>query len=274
MTTRAIIAEDEPLARQCLRTMAEANDIQVLAECNDGDETLAALRRFHPELLFLDIEMPGVDGFGVLRALDPEMLPVVIFTTAYDQYAVRAFDCGAVDYLLKPFDEERFGTALKRARLRLQDVHSQRELTSHLLSALQNSGQFRTGPQKLVIRSGGQVTFVQVNEIDWIEAAGNYVRIHAGSDAHMLREPISCIETQLEPAKFMRIHRSLIVNVDRIRRLEACGYGEYLVVLHDGKKLSLSRGYRDRLDRFLDDLLSCRKSALAPMPALAARERR
>lgn len=259
MNIRAIVAEDELLARQSICAMAKACAIEVLAECKDGEEAIHSLEKYRADLLFLDIQMPGRDGFGVLQGVHPETLPAVIFTTAHDCYAVRAFEHHAVDYLLKPFDEERFRKAVDRARRQFGNGENRGDLITSLLSELNKVRQDRSHPERnrperIVVRSRGQVTFLRVDEIDWIEAAHNQVRIHIGRDVHLLRESITDVEGRLQPHMFLRIHRSLIVNVDRIRRLEACGYGEYLVVLHDGKKLSLSRGYRDRLDRFVDGL--------------------
>ncbi|HTS38869.1 MAG TPA: LytTR family DNA-binding domain-containing protein [Candidatus Solibacter sp.] len=252
---RAIIAEDEMLARESLQAMAQSNGIQVVAACGNGKEALDAVVQHRPDLLFLDVQMPSLDGFSLLKALDtvdPQALPVVIFTTAFDQYAVRAFDHNAVDYLLKPFDEERFRKALDRANNLLRTRDHSDTLARNLVVALE---QAQNQPRRLAIRSGGQVTFLRLEEIDFIEAAGNYVHIRVGNDSHVLRQTISAVEQQLSRTGFLRIHRSLIVNVDRIRRLEPCGYGEYLVVLSNGKKLSLSRGYRHHLDRFLDEVL-------------------
>lgn len=254
MTIRAIIAEDELLARRAITEMAAAYGIEVLAACQDGPETLSNVARHSPELLFLDVQMPGMDGFEVLESLPSESFPAVVFTTAHDTYAVRAFEHSAVDYLLKPFDEGRFRKAVDRARSRLGRGSTHSELIRRLASELRQAQQARAGLQRLVIRSRGEVSFLRVDEIDWIEASHNYLKIHSGPDIHLLRETIKEIETRLQPDKFLRIHRCLIVNVDRIRRLEACGYGEYLVVLRDGKKLSLSRGYRENLDRLIDSL--------------------
>ncbi len=259
MNIRAIVAEDELLARQSICAMAKAYAIDVVAACKDGDEAIHSLQKYRPDLLFLDIQMPRTDGFGVLQRVQPEALPAVIFTTAHDRYAVRAFEHHAVDYLLKPFDEGRFRKAVDRARVNIGNSETHGDLVSRLLSELNRTRQDqafqeRHHPERIVVRSRGQLVFLRVNEIDWIEAAHNHVRIHIGRDVHLLRESITDVEGRLQPPMFLRIHRSLIVNVDRIRRLEACGYGEYLVVLHDGKKLSLSRGYRDRLDRFIDGL--------------------
>ncbi len=254
MSIRAIIAEDELVARNALAVMAKANGIQVVAECGDGEEAIRSVQTYRPDLLFLDVQMPEMDGFGVLERLQPGAIPAVIFTTAYDHYAVRAFEHQAVDYLLKPFDEERFRKAVARARLHLTDTSRQAEWVSHLLLEINQASQFHSYPQRLVIRSKGQVAFLRIDEIDWIEASHNYLRVHVGRETHLLRETIKELEARLQPNKFLRIHRSIIVNVDRILRLEACGHGEYLVVLKDGKKLSLSRGFRDRLDCFVDTL--------------------
>jgi two-component system, LytTR family, response regulator len=255
MNIRAIIAEDELVARCSISAMAKAYGIEVLAECKDGEEAIKSLQTYRADVLFLDVQMPGIDGFGVLNGVRPETVPAVIFTTAHDQYAVRAFEHHAVDYLLKPFDEERFRKAVDRLRLHVGKTSNHGELITRLIGELNRAVQGHNSPERLVVRSRGQVVFVRVDEIDWIEASHNQVKIHIGRDIFLLRQTITEISARLQPDKFLRIHRSLVVNVDRIRRLEACGYGEYLVVLHDGKKLSLSRGYRGRLDRFVDGLV-------------------
>lgn len=251
MNLRAIIAEDEQVARQAIIAMAQACGIQVLAECRDGEETLHCLRTCRPDVLFLDVQMPGIDGFGVLQGMPQQEIPAVIFTTAYDRYAVRAFEHDAVDYLLKPFDEERFCKAVDRARLQLANRATERAVPSLSPGEMHHACHLPSGPQRLVVRSKGKVELLRVDQIDWIEAHHNYLRLHIGNEVHMLRQTIREIETRLQPDCFLRIHRSLIVNVDRIRCLQACGYGEYLVVLQNGKSLPLSRGYRDHLDRFL-----------------------
>jgi two-component system, LytTR family, response regulator len=250
----AVIAEDEPVARQAISAMADACGIKVMAECKDGAEAIQSVQIFRPDILFLDVQMPGIDGFAVLQGLAAEMLPAVIFTTAFDRYAVRAFELNAVDYLLKPFDEERFEKAVNRAKLQLENRSNHSALISRLADELQQAHQSQVAPQRLVVRSKGKVQFLRIDEIDWIEAQHNYLRIHVGGEVHTLRQTVSEIETRLHPDSFLRIHRSLIVNVDRIRCLEACGYGEYLVVLQNGKSLPLSRGYRDRLDRLLEKI--------------------
>ena len=250
MTIRAIIAEDELVARRAIAAMAGACGIQVLAECNDGAEAIQSMQTHRPDIVFLDVEMPGIDGFGVLRNAPEGISPAIIFTTAYDRYAVLAFEHNAVDYLLKPFDEERFRKAVDRAQSRLAN---RAEPASPRIEAPQVRPA-PAAPQRLVVRSRGKVELLKLDEIDWIEAQHNYLRLHVGNEVHLLRQTIGEIETRLQPDKFLRIHRSLIVNVDRIRYLQACGYGEYLVVLHNGKNLPLSRGYRDRLDHLLETI--------------------
>ncbi len=274
---RAIIAEDELPAREAIAAMATAYRIEVLAVCQDGPETVRSLAKYHPDLLFLDVQMPGMDGFEVLRSLSMDTFPAVIFTTAHDNYAVRAFEYRAIDYLLKPFDEERFRKAVDRAHLQLGQASNRAEWISRLAGELCEAQHARAGLQRLIIRSRGEVSFLRVDDIDWIEASHNYLKIHSGPDVHTLRQTIKEIEGRLQPDRFLRIHRCLIVNVDRIRRFEACGYGEYLVVLRDGKKLSLSRGYRDHLDRFIDshNPPACRNedSSLQSFPQAVSRNR-
>lgn len=254
MQLRAIIAEDEPVARQAIVGMANSCGLQVLAECGSGTEVMQHLAVCRPDLLFLDVQMPGIDGFAVLQDLPDDKLPAVIFTTAYDHYAVKAFDHNAVDYLLKPFDEERFSKAVERARLRLTNPCHRSVTQGDSDGEPRQSTALHAGPQRLVLRSKGKVEIIKVDDIDWIEAQHNNVQLHVGSTVHAFRQPIREIEMKLQPESFLRIHRSLIVNVDRIRSLDSCGYGEYLVVLQNGKSLPMSRSYRERLDRFLDRL--------------------
>jgi two-component system LytT family response regulator len=253
MRMRAIIAEDETIARNVLAGMARAHDIEVLAECCDGKQAIYALQKYRPDLLFLDVQMPVIDGFGVLQKMHPQNLPTVIFTTAYDQYAVLAFEHDAVDYLLKPFNDERFRKAVARARLKSNPPESG-DLISRLLSELDEERESKFNRRRLVVRSRGTVEFLSIDEIDWIGASHNYLRIYVAGVVHLLREQIGEIESWLPSDRFLRIHRSIIVNTDRIIRLENCGNGEYLVVLKNGKKLSLSRGFRDRLDQFVDGI--------------------
>lgn len=247
MTIRAVIVDDEPLARQRIRSLlVEAEGVEVVAECANGREAIQAIEASPPDLLFLDIQMPEVDGFDVLRAIGVGRVPVVIFVTAYDQFALRAFEAHALDYLLKPFDDERFDAALQRARERIRQQQGgdlDRRLRSLLREVRGDGGYLR----RLAVPTGPRSVFVRTEEIDWIEAERNYIRLHAGGRTHLLRENLSRIESALDPAAFCRIHRSTIVNVDRIQAVESLFGGEYLVVLHDGTRLTSGRSYRRNL---------------------------
>jgi two-component system LytT family response regulator len=248
---RTFIVDDEPLARQRLRRLLETEaDIEVAGECADGRQAVAALRQDLPDLLFLDVQMPLLDGFGVLEELGAEHMPVVIFVTAYDRYALRAFEVHALDYLLKPFDRERFRKALERARAQLRR-HQHQEVNQRLLALLADVRETRKPLDRLVIKSGGRVCFVRTEEIDWIEAAGNYLRLHVGPEVHLLRETMSRLESRLDPRQFPRIHRSTMVNLERIQELQPSFHGDFIVVLRDGTELTLSRGYREKLQELL-----------------------
>ena len=248
MSIRALIVDDEPLARERIRMLLEReSDIEMLPECRSGTEALKAIERRAPDLVFLDVQMPELSGFEMLDRLDPARMPVIIFVTAYDQYAIRAFDVCALDYLLKPFDRERFTRAIGRARAELERRKngSVNEKVLKLLDQLQQSKKYL---EKLMLRSGGRVYFLRVDEIDWIESAGNYVRLHVGKDEHLHRETMSNLEAQLNPEHFARIHRSTIVNVERIKEMQPWFRGDYVIVLRDNRKLTLSRTYRSRLN--------------------------
>ena len=267
-TIRTMIVDDEPLARERIRTLlARQPDVQVVGECSSGRQALEEVQQQHPDLLFLDVQMPEVDGFGLIEALEDSVqkgktngngngkkkLPVVVFVTAYDQYALRAFEVHALDYLLKPFDDDRFQEALERARQQLQLALNGREETAvvhrRLLSLVQDMKN-RTKPmERLVVRSSGRVFFLRTEEIDWIEAASNYVRLHVGQTSHLLRETMNGIESRLDPDKFLRIHRSTIINVDRIKELQPWFHGDYAVILADGTRLTLSRSHREKLQK-------------------------
>jgi two-component system LytT family response regulator len=204
------------------------------------------IRAARPDLVFLDVQMPVLDGFGVLEAVGVEQMPAVIFVTAYDRYALRAFEYNALDYLLKPFDRERFRKALERARAHLGRSPT-REDTQQLQGAVEEFRGENKSLQRLVVKSAGRVFFLRAEEIDWIEAAGNYLRLHVGKDTHLLRDTMSSLETRLDPRRFLRIHRSTMVNIERIQELQPLFHGDYVVILHDGTQLNLSRGYRHRL---------------------------
>lgn len=248
---RTIVADDEPLARERLVTLLEAEpDIDLVAQCPDGTKTVAAIQHLAPDLLFLDVQMPGADGFQVVKTVRPDRMPIVIFVTAYDKYALRAFDVHALDYLLKPFDRERFQKALQRARDQVERQQTG-DLGRRLLALVQD---LKPDPQRLdrlVVKSGGRVFFLRTDEISWIEAAGNYVRLHLAGESHLFRETMNALEAKLDPNRFFRIHRSRIVNIERIQELQPWFNGEYAVILRDGTRLTLSRGYREKLQERL-----------------------
>jgi two-component system LytT family response regulator len=247
MTIRAMIVDDEPLARRRIRgLLAEAEGVEIVAECANGREAIQAIEASPPDLLFLDIQMPEVDGFDVLRAIGAGQVPVVIFVTAYDQFALRAFEAHALDYLLKPFDDERFEAALRRARERIRQQQGG-DLDHRLRALLQEVRGDGGYLRRLVVPTGNRSVFVRTEEIDWIEAERNYIRLHVSGKAHLLRENLGRMESALDPATFCRIHRSTIVNVDRIQAVESLFGGEYLVVLHDGTRLTSGRSYRRNL---------------------------
>jgi two-component system LytT family response regulator len=248
---RALIVDDEPLARERVATLLKGEpDIEVAGECRDGHEAIEAILNVEPDLVFLDIQMPGADGFDVIKAVGPDRMPLVIFVTAYDQHALRAFEVRALDYLLKPFDRERFREALGRARAQIEGRETG-DLGRRLLALVQD---IRPGPsrtERIVVKSGGKLFFLRTDEIDWIEASGNYAKVHVGSDSHLLRETMISLEAKLDPDKFFRIHRSRIVNLERVKEMQPWFNGEYVVILKNGVKLTLSRGYREKLQERL-----------------------
>ena len=252
---RTIIADDERLAREKLRNLlaSEAN-VKLVAECSDGKQAISAIRLHRADLLLLDIQMPDMDGFEVLNELSAEEMPAVIFTSAYDQYAIRAFEVRAIDYLLKPFDQERLHHAIERARRELGKSQD-REISHRILDLLsQVKSEIKSGPSaegRLVIRAKGRVVFVNLSEIDWIEASANYVRLNVGKESHLFRETIGRISERLNPNHFVRIHRSTIVNLRKIKELIPVNSGEYIVVLQNGKELSCSRGFRATLESMI-----------------------
>ncbi len=254
---RTVVADDEPLGRDKLRLLLnEERGVEVVAECQNGEETLNALKSYEPDLLLLDIRMPDMDGFQVLREIPVQKMPVVIFTTAYDQYAVRAFEAHALDYLLKPFDRERLHHAINRERAELITMRH-REMTHRMLEFLEDRPGSSTAAKdrRLVLKTGGRVVFLNFEEIDWVEAAANYVKLNAGNQSYLLREGIGHVTDKLDPAQFIRIHRSTVVNVHKIKELQPVNSGEYIVVLKNGKELSCSRGYRLSLQRLIENSL-------------------
>ncbi|MFY9551104.1 MAG: LytTR family DNA-binding domain-containing protein [Thermoanaerobaculia bacterium] len=248
---RTLVVDDEPIARDWLRTLlAEDPDVKLVGECANGAEAVAAALRELPDLIFLDVQMPEKDGFQVLEELPASRPPVVVFVTAYDRYAVRAFDVDAVDYLLKPFDRGRFRDALARAKRQLLG-DPKGELTWKLLSLLKTAEPGRSAATRLLIKADGRIQVLRVADIDWIEAAGHYVNVHAGKTTRLVRETMTELETRLPSKGFVRVHRGAIVNVDRIREIEPLFHGEAVLVLADGKRVTVSRSFRPKLEQAL-----------------------
>jgi two-component system LytT family response regulator len=243
---RTLIVDDEPLARERVkRFLRDEKDIAVIGECGNGADAVKSIRSEHPDLVFLDIQMPEKNGFEVIRSLEGKQLPTVVFVTAYDQYALQAFDVHALDYLLKPFNRDRFQRAVDRARDQIED-RRRGDLDERLTSLIENLRSEKKYLDRLVVKTVGRVFFLKADEIDWIEAAGNYVKLHVGRESHMIRETMNGIETKLDPEKFIRIHRSTVVHIDRIKELHPMFSGDYAVMLRDGTELALSRNYRER----------------------------
>lgn len=245
-----MIVDDERLSRQRLKRMLSNDpEVEVLAECQSGEEAISAIRAHAPDMLFLDIEMPEQDGFAVLDAIEGPC-PAVVFVTAHPHYAVRAFEAPVLDYLLKPFDESRLARAVSRAKERLQQ-EERADLTAQLRTALESARAAARAPDRIVVRDGDKAVFVRAADIDWVEAEANYVRLHVGKSSHLLRETLSVLEQRLPARQFRRIHRSTIVNVDAIRELHSWFHGEYRVLLRSGAELKLSRNYKKNLEDLL-----------------------
>jgi len=216
---KVVVVDDEPLAREGLRALlAGDREVEVVAECADGQAAIEAIRRLKPDIVFLDVQMPDLDGFDVLRALAGEPLPAVVFVTAYDKYALRAFDVHAVDYLLKPFHDERFAEALAIAKARRGE-----DMTERIARLLDER---KPKVMRVLVKTGGRVLFIRADEIDWIEAADYYVKLHVAGKVHMLRESMAALEARLDPELFFRVHRSAIVNLERVRELQPFSQGE------------------------------------------------
>jgi two-component system, LytTR family, response regulator len=245
---KVVIVDDEPIAREGLRALlAGDRDVEVAAECGDGASAVEAIRRTRPDIVFLDVQMPDVDGFDVLRELAGDPLPAVVFVTAYDKYALRAFDVHAVDYLLKPFHDERFAEALARAKARRGE-----DMTGRITRLLDER---KPKVMRVLVKTGGRVLFLRADEIDWIEAADYYVKLHIAGKVHMLRESMAALEARLDPELFFRVHRSAIVNLERVRELQPFSRREHVLVLRDGTRLRLTRSRRERLAALLGQRL-------------------
>jgi len=252
---RVLIADDEPLARDCIRlALKDEVGVEILAECADGAEAVTAIRDLAPDLVFLDVQMPTLDGFGVVEAIGPDNMPPVVFVTAYDTHALGAFTLHAIDYVLKPFDDRRFRDTLGHARRQLRRERES-ELGRRLAAVLREYGPARDRPAepatshatRMLVRRGDRMKFVQTEAVDWFESAGNYVRLHVGSETELVRGTLSGLADQLDPTRFVRIHRSTIVNVSRIREVQPWFGGDYTATLVDGTELRVSRHYRDAL---------------------------
>jgi two-component system LytT family response regulator len=254
---RALIVDDEPLARRSIRLLLERDhDIEIAGECTNGADAVEFVKVERPDLVFLDIQMPGLSGFDVLETLSKcGPLPVIVFVTAFDEHAIRAFEFNALDYLLKPFSDERFERSLERAKSQLTQQEIS-QLSKKLLALAENynsSSQAHVEntdnnyTSRFMIKAGGRISFVKAEEIDWIEAADYYVNLHVGRKGHLIRETMNELEKKMDPARFVRIHRSTIVNIDRIKELQPYFNGHYVVILNDGTELKMSRSRRDLL---------------------------
>jgi len=260
MPIRVLLSDDEALARERLRSLLDDEpDLEIVAECGDGKSAIALIKREKPDLVFLDIQMPEIDGFGVVAALRDQAtsstngaglngtwMPLTIFVTAYDRYAMKAFEVHALDYLLKPVAKDRLSEALGHARKQLQHP-SEAMFQRRVLNLLSELDSRQNPPQRIVIKADGEIVCLKPQEIDWAESAGNYVCLHVGAATHILRETITSLETRLGHRQFLRVHRSTLVNVDRIKTLRPSLYGDYAILLRDGTKLTLSRGFRENV---------------------------
>jgi two-component system, LytTR family, response regulator len=251
---RVVVVDDEPLARSGVEArLAQHRDIQVVASGGTGKEAVSAICDLSPDLVFLDVQMPELSGFDVLRKLSAPRLPLVIFLTAYDHYALQAFDVHALDYLLKPIDEVRFARALDRARAQMKTASAQQVefRLPELLEQTKGQETQATYEDRFLVHTGRRVAIVPVEGIDWIEASGDHVTLHIGAKSHMLRQTMSRLEVQLDPERFIRVHRSAIVQASRICELESLPNREYLLRLSDGTKIRASRRFSDRIERWL-----------------------
>ena len=245
-----LIVDDEPLARDRIREMLKGDrEVEIIGEAGNGREAIEAIALHAPDIVFLDVQMPDMDGFEVLKTLKMKRLPLIIFCTAYDQHALRAFDVHAIDYLMKPFDRKRFANALDHAKdqLKLPAGDPDAERIMKLLNELKGAKYL----ERFAIKKGETVIFVRAEDVDSIEAEGNYVRLNLASTSHLVRETINNVESKIDPRIFVRIHRSTIVNMNRVKELQSWGRGEYRVVLHSGACHTLSRGYREHFDSFI-----------------------
>lgn len=251
MKLRVLIVDDEPVARRRMRRLLrDDGDVEVVGECGDGASAVQAIRKLAPDLVLLDVQIPEMDGFDVLRALGAEQLPAIVFVTAFDQYALRAFEVHALDYLLKPVDGERLAKAVVRARTRIAERRAS-AVDPRVLGLLNDLAAGRRFLSRLAVKVGGRLVVVDLADVDWIKASDNYVLLHAGSQQYLARETMGRLERELDPERFVRIHRSTIVQVDRIKELLPDFHGDFAVVLRDGTRVTLSRSYRGKVEQVL-----------------------
>ncbi len=251
MPLRVLIAEDEPLARELLRSMLETRaEVAIVAEVGDGRSAIAAIERHQPDLVLLDVQMPEVDGFGVVELIGSARMPRVIFVTAFDHYAIRAFDVHAFDYLLKPFDQERLDRALDR--ILAEPRRSASDDLAARLTALLGDVQRDESVSRIPVRTDRGFQFVNTDDVDWVEADGKFLRIHAGTEVHSVRMPLAALEAKLARRRFVRVHRSVIVNVERVVEVQSWFQGDYVLILRDGSRVTSGRSYRDNVRRLLD----------------------
>lgn len=251
MPIRTLVVDDQPMARERLTALlSEEPDVELVAACESGAQAVQAIERHRPDLVFLDMQMPELDGLGVIAAVGPERMPSVVFVTAYDEFALRAFDVHALDYLLKPFGRQRFQQALERVREHLSRERAG-ELAKRLMALVDEVRPPHPRADRIMVRSGARVVFIDVRSIDWVEAEGNYVRLHVGDGSHLVRDTMHAVEARLAAGRFARIHRSRIVNLERVRELRLVSNGEYVAVLRNGVALGVSRLHRDKLQEKL-----------------------
>lgn len=247
----ALIVDDEPLAREGLKLLlADESDIAHVSEAKHGAEAICLIRERRPDLLFLDVQMPEVDGFDVVREIGPDRMPGVIFVTAHDRYAIQAFEVNAIDYLLKPVGRERFSEAMRRMRERIPHAGSAERMLSSLLQTLASPPKYLT---RIAVRSAGKTYFVSLPDVDWMQAAENYVQLHVGTTRHLVHVPMQTLHDSLDPAHFLRIQRSYIVNVSRVKEVESVGRGEYVFVLTTGERLQSSRTYSEQVKKWIEN---------------------
>jgi len=257
VTLRAIVVDDEPLGRRgIISRLTKAGGVEVVAQCSNGRQAIDAVREYRPDLMFLDVQMPGIDGFGVVRALSADECPHVIFVTAHDRHALAAFDVHALDYLVKPIDDERFAEAMSRAT---ETIRRDRDgdLGRRVRAAIgEVSGEASAGPppsramaDRYAVKDRGKIVFVRHADIDWVGAEGDYVRLHAGSKSWLSRDTLAAVERRLGTRRFLRIHRSTVVNLDRVVEIRSLDSGDATVILKDGTELRMSRGHRDAVER-------------------------